>query len=86
MAEYVCEIIAACMKVFRMEASSAVRDSSIHTLLAALDLHEHVPDQAALRALLFPSVCDDERPTAQPFLGAALLGAPQQEQVRPGLV
>lgn len=61
MAEYVCEIIAACMKVFRMEASSAVRDSSIHTLLAALDLHEHVPDQAALRALLFPSVCDPLR-------------------------
>ena len=36
MAEYVCEILSACMKVFRMETSSAVRDSSISTLLAAL--------------------------------------------------
>ena len=51
------------MKIFRTETSSAVRDYSISTLLAALELHEHVPDHAALRSLLFPPAaqCDPMR-------------------------
>ena len=63
MAEYVCDIAGACLKVFFKEVSSVVRDHSISTLLAALELKEFVPNQAELRLLLFPprDQCDPLR-------------------------
>ena len=61
--EYVCDIISACLHVFPLEISSPIRAKAIETLLVALELKEHVPDQARLRAILFPPAaqCDPVR-------------------------
>jgi hypothetical protein len=67
MAEYVCVIVRACLKIFRLEKENTVRADSIATLLAALELKEHVPDLKELRACLFPprAECDPvRRPSA----------------------
>ena len=60
-AEYVVPIASACMHTFFQETSSEVRAVSISTLLAALDLREHVPNLAELRTLLFPPDADPKR-------------------------
>lgn len=53
-AEYVVPIAKSCLRVFFVETSSKVREESIKTLLAALELKDHVPHLEELRQLLFP--------------------------------
>lgn len=54
LSEYVCIIVTACIRVFRVDNDTTTRVDTITTLIAAIELQDIVPDIAALRAILFP--------------------------------
>ena len=53
-AEYACDVVRACLHVFRIDDQSKTRDEAITTMLAAINLRDAVPDVSELRAALFP--------------------------------
>ena len=65
LSEYVVAIVKICVRIFKREDSSKVRDLTFSPLLAALELRDLVPDPLELRAFLFPPA-EEHDPTHNP--------------------
>ena len=59
--EYVCDVVQACVRIFRSVQDSKVRAEAIVTLIAAIELRDLVPNLAELKKTLFPPDPDPVR-------------------------
>lgn len=59
--EYVCEMVHACLQIFKCVNDSKVRVEAISTLIPAIQLREHVPNLSELLSMLFPTDADPVR-------------------------